>query len=167
MENKLKKLYLGDKKLKAIYKIITKHPDYILYKAVSVNLKYKRAKEKNNKFKILYYGLTVNRMASKYNLELYGKYGDGLKIWHGNIIINNNANLGDNVQLHGNNCIGQKNGKAPTIGNNVDIGYGATIIGDIKIANNITIGANSLVNKEFLEEGVIIAGCPAKIIKRK
>ena len=71
--------------------------------------------------------------------------------------------------MHGNNCIGN-NGKEVkaclTIGNNVDIGYGATIIGDIKIADNIIIGANSLVNKSFLESGVVIAGCPAKVIKK-
>ena len=76
--------------------------------------------------------------------------------------------MGDNVKLHGSNCIGN-NGfidKAPKIGNNVDIGFGAILIGDIEIADDIIIGANALVNKSFLEKGVTIAGVPAKIIKK-
>ena len=70
--------------------------------------------------------------------------------------------------MHGNNCIGNNGinlNKCPKIGNNVDIGYGATIIGDIEIADNIIIGANSLVNKSFLESNIIIAGIPARKIK--
>lgn len=148
--------------------MISMHPDYIFYKAVNINRKYRKYKEEKNIIMMLFYGIKANRMAVKYNLELYGKFGDNLRIWHSNIVINGNAKIGDNVQLHGNNCIGEKkDGKAPIIGNNVEIGYGANIIGDIKIANNIIIGANSLVNKSFEEEGVVIAGCPAQIIKKK
>ena len=36
--------------------------------------------------------------------------------------------------------------------------------GDIRIANNVTIGANSVVNHSFEKEGAVIAGSPAKII---
>lgn len=153
--------------IKKIYKIITRHPDAIFMKAIKIFKKYKRYKEKGQLFKMFYYGTKANKLASLYNLELYGDIGENVKIWHGNIIINNNAIIGDNVQFHGNNCVGEKsNGGAPKIGKNVDIGFGAVIIGDIEIADNIVIGANSLVNKSFLEEGVIIAGCPAKIIRK-
>lgn len=54
---------------------------------------------------------------------------------------------------------------APTIGNNVEIGFGAVIIGKIKIADGIKIGANSVVTKSFLEPNITIAGVPAKKIK--
>lgn len=164
---KINELYLGNNKLKALYKIISNHPDYIFLKVVKVNYCYRKYKDSNNKLLAIYYGMKANRMAVKYNLELYGKFGKNLRIWHSNIVINGNAVLGNDIQLHGNNCIGEKkDGRAPIIGNNVEIGYGANIIGDIKIANNVIIGANSLVNKSFEEEGVIIAGCPAKIIKK-
>ena len=53
---------------------------------------------------------------------------------------------------------------APTIGNNVEIGFGAVIIGKI-IADGIKIGANSVVTKSFLEPNITIAGVPAKKIK--
>lgn len=159
-------LYLSNNILKRIYKRITKHPDYIFYKAVIIHRKYRYAKDKNNKLLIFLYSFIANRISSKYNLELYGKFGRNLRIWHGNIIINGKAQIGNNVQLHGNNCIAEKNNKAPKIGNNVDIGFGSIILGGIVIADNVVIGANSLVNKSFVEEGVVIAGCPAKIIKK-
>lgn len=162
----LRKIYLPKNMFLRFYKILSKHPDYIFYKSVKVHKKYKDHKDKNNKLLAYIYGMKANRYSSKYNLELYGKYGKNLRIWHGNIIINGHAVLGDNVQLHGNNCIGEKNGKAPNIGDNVDIGFGAVILGDVSIANNVIIGANAVVTKSFLEEGVVIAGCPAKIIKK-
>lgn len=53
-------------------------------------------------------------------------------------------------------------GKAPVIGNNVEIGVGAKIIGDIYIADNIKIGAGAVVTKSFYEEGITLVGIPAK-----
>ena len=54
---------------------------------------------------------------------------------------------------------------APKIGNNVEIGFGAVIIGKVIIADGIKIGANSVVTKSFLEPNITIAGVPAKKIK--
>lgn len=165
--NNEKKLYYPNNKIKRVFKIITNHPDIIFYRAVRIFRKYYIAKKEKNKIKIVFYGIVANRYARKYNLELYGHYGKNLRIWHSNIIINGNAILGDNINLHGNNCIGNngKDSKAPVIGNNVDVGYGAVIIGNIKIGNNVKIGANSTVTKSF-EEGVTIAGSPAKVISK-
>lgn len=47
------------------------------------------------------------------------------------------------------------------------IGSGAKIIGNVKIADNCVIGANSVVIKDFLEEGITIAGVPAKKISNR
>ena len=161
-----KNLYLSNNLVKKIYKILSNHPDYVFYKAVKIHRKYRLFKEKNNKILSFFYGVRANRISSKYNLELYGKFGRNLRIWHGNIVINGDAVIGDNCEFHGNNCIGNKgSGKAPILGDNVDIGYGAVIIGDIKIANNVKIGANAVVTKNIEEPGVIVAGVPAKIIK--
>ena len=95
-------------------------------------------------------------------------FEEGLSIEHcGNIVINPKARIGKHCRLHGNNCIGN-NGfidEAPTIGNNVDIGFGAVVIGNIHIADNIKIGANAVVNKSFYEQGITIAGVPARRVK--
>ena len=89
----------------------------------------------------------------------------GLRIWHyGSIIVNGNSTIGENCQFHGNNCIGNKglpSSKAPHIGNNVDIGVVAVIIGDIFIADNVKIGANAVVVNSCYEEGGILVGNPA------
>ena len=52
------------------------------------------------------------------------------------------------------------------VGNHVWIGQGAIILKGAKIPSNCIVGAKSLVNKKFEEENCIIAGIPAKIIKR-
>ncbi len=94
----------------------------------------------------------------------------GLSIAHrGTIVVHPNAKVGANCRIHVCVVIGATGGssKAPIIGDNVYIGTGAKIIGDIKIADNIAIGANSLVNKSFYEEGITIAGNPAKKISNK
>ena len=51
---------------------------------------------------------------------------------------------------------------AATIGDNVFIGTGAKIIGDITIANDVAIGAGAVVTKDILEAGITVAGVPAK-----
>ena len=51
----------------------------------------------------------------------------------------------------------------PHIGNNVFIGFNASIIGPVKIADNAVIAPHSLVNTD-IGEGEIFAGCPAKKI---
>ena len=52
----------------------------------------------------------------------------------------------------------------PTIGDNVWIGPGVKLFGKIVIGNNNQIGANAVVNKSFVEDGIAIAGVPAKKI---
>lgn len=87
-------------------------------------------------------------------------FGKGLSISHiGTIVVNHEARIGENCRLHV--CVNIGTG-SPQIGNNVYIGPGAKIFGKIKIANGIKIGANAVVNKDFLIEGKTIVGVPAK-----
>lgn len=119
----------------------------------------------------VFYDRRRNKLGNLLGIEIGPNcFGKGLTVYHiGSIIVNPYARIGENCKLHGANCIGN-NGKTdgvPHIGNNVDIGYGAVIIGDIVIADNVTIGANSVVNKSVLEQGCIVAGVPATIIRHK
>ena len=95
----------------------------------------------------------------------------GLSISHpGTIIVNPAAKIGRNCRIHPGTNIGTKAGykdKVPKIGNNVYIGPGAKIFGDITIADGIAIGANAVVNKSFLEKNITIAGVPARKINDK
>jgi serine O-acetyltransferase len=99
-------------------------------------------------------------------------FGPGLAISHvGTIIVNGNVRVGENCRIHVCTVIGTKagtNGKVtPKIGNNVYIGPGAKIFGDVEIADGVAVGANSVVNKSFTEPNIGIAGIPAKKINNK
>ncbi len=93
--------------------------------------------------------------------------GPGLCLVHyGSIVIGDNAIIGSNCRIQEGVTIGATNGssKSATIGNNVFIGTGAKIIGDICIANDVAIGANAVVCKSVEEPGTTWGGVPAKKI---
>ena len=95
-------------------------------------------------------------------------FGPGLSIPHyGTIVVNSNARIGANCRLHVGVNIGASGGsiKAPCLGDNVYIGPGAIIFGDIQIADNVTIGANATVNRSCGQANVVLAGSPANIVK--
>lgn len=97
-------------------------------------------------------------------------FGAGLHISHyGSVIVSAKAKVGEFCVIHGCTNIGQSEGadeKAPVLGDNVYIGPGAKLFGDITIGNNVMIGANSVVNKSFGND-CRVAGVPAKIISNK
>jgi serine O-acetyltransferase len=95
-------------------------------------------------------------------------FGPGLAIIHyGTIVVNSNAKFGKNCRIHASVNIGASGGspKAPQLGDNIYIGPGTVIFGDIRIGNNVAISANSTVNKTIEGNNILIAGSPAKKIK--
>ena len=99
-----------------------------------------------------------------------GIVGKGLGIAHiGNIVINSKCIIGDNLRIHEGVTLGATSGSdaAPIIGNNVFIGSGAKVIGEIRIADDVAIGANAVVVKDINEPGTTWAGVPAKKISDK
>lgn len=120
------------------------------------------------KIRALLYRIRLSRWQNKYAIHIpINCCGKGLRIMHvGPILINLKATLGENVALHINTSIvaGGNTSFAPAIGNGVVIGVGAVVLGGITLADNIAVGANAVVNKDFLEENIAIAGVPAKKI---
>lgn len=123
-----------------------------------------------NKVLYQYYQRKKNKLGARLGITIWHNVADeGLCIWHyGSVIVNGHAKIGKNCQLHGENCIGNKGDfdkKAPILGDNVDVGVGAKIIGDIYIANNVKIGANAVVTKSCYRDGAVLVGVPAREIK--
>ena len=58
-----------------------------------------------------------------------------------------------------------KNLKSPVTVNDVTIGYGAKVSGDVIVGNNVTIGANAVVIKD-VPDNCVVGGVPAIIIGR-
>lgn len=152
----------------------TNAPNYILKKY----LKYLRTYEyhlnnaKGSRYHTYlgyYYERKKNRLGNRLGIEIGPNcFGKGLSIWHsGSIIINPSVRAGENCVLRGANCIGN-NGtidKNPVLGDNVELGYGAIIFGDVTIASNTIIGANTVVNRPIEDEGGTYVGIPAKKVR--
>ena len=97
--------------------------------------------------------------------------GKGLFIDHGTgVVIGETAIIGKNVTIfHGVTLGGtgkEKGKRHPTIGNNVFIGSGAKLLGNITIGDNVKIGANAVIVKD-VPSNVTIVGVPGKIVKIK
>jgi len=92
--------------------------------------------------------------------------GNGFVIDHfGGIIISGYAKFGANCRIRNGVVVGLKNVEepiAPVIGDNVDIGSGAKVLGPIRIGNNVRIGANAVVLCDVPDNHMAV-GVPAVI----
>lgn len=83
----------------------------------------------------------------------------------GGIVISGYAKFGDDCRIRNGVVVGLKSVNepcAPTIGNHVDIGAGAKILGNIKIGNHVYIGANAVVICDVPDNSIAV-GVPAVI----
>ena len=87
----------------------------------------------------------------------------------GDIIISGDAVFGDDVVIRNGVTVGlRRTGVrgAPIIGNRVDIGAGAKILGPVRIGDDVAIGANAVVLTDVPANSIAV-GVPAKIIPRQ
>lgn len=93
----------------------------------------------------------------------YDALGYGTVIPHyGTIVVGGSNTIGKYAVLQTSTCISD-NGKK--IGDALYLATGVKITSKIVLGDNISIGANSLVNKDCLQNNVLLGGMPAKIIK--
>lgn len=106
----------------------------------------------------------INNCHVHYSTEI----GKNTVIAYGGIgvIIHKDAIIGQNCVIESNVTIGGRSNikTLPIIGDNVFIGTGAKVLGNIRVGNNSIIGANAVVIKD-VPENSIVAGVPAKIIR--
>ena len=96
--------------------------------------------------------------------------GPGLYLGHAyNITINPHAILGSNINIHKGVLIGQENRGdrqgCPTIGNMVWIGINASIVGRIRIGDDVLIAPNAFVNRDIPSHSVVF-GNPCQVKHR-
>jgi serine O-acetyltransferase len=99
------------------------------------------------------------------------RIGEGLYIGHfGGIVVNELSVIGKNCNLSHEVTLGQTNrGKrkgCPVIGDNVYIGPGAKLIGNVTLGSNVAVGTNCVVTHDVPENGVVV-GVPGKVISRQ
>ena len=95
--------------------------------------------------------------------------GAGILIDHGmGVVIGETAELGDRITIYHGTTLGgtgkEKGKRHPTVGNNVVIGAGSKVLGNIKIGSNSKIGANSVVIND-VPEGATVVGIPGRVVK--
>lgn len=98
------------------------------------------------------------------------KIGKGFFIDHGmGVVVGETAVIGDNVLLYQGVTLGgtglEKGKRHPTIGNNVVIGAGAKVLGNITVGDNSYVGANAVVIKDVPPNSTVV-GVPGRITKQ-
>jgi serine O-acetyltransferase len=112
----------------------------------------------------------ISRHITGIEIHPGAQIGKRFFIDHGiGVVIGETAIIGDNVLLYQGITLGgtglEKGKRHPTIGNNVVIGAGAKVLGNITIGDNSYIGANAVVVKDVPPNSTVV-GVPGRITKQ-
>jgi serine O-acetyltransferase len=110
----------------------------------------------------------IGRFCTGIEIHPGAKIGEGFFIDHGmGVVIGETAEIGENVVLYQGVTLGgtslQKVKRHPTLGNNVVVGVGAKLIGDISIGENSKIGAGSVVVTSVPANATVV-GVPGRVV---
>jgi serine O-acetyltransferase len=99
------------------------------------------------------------------------KIGKRLFIDHGHgVVIGETAEVGDDVLLYQGVTLGgtgnQRGKRHPTVGNRVVVGTGAAILGNIRLGNDVKVGAGSVVVHSVPDDSTVV-GIPAKVVRTR
>lgn len=117
-------------------------------------------------YRVLYHGVTLT---TGIDLPYATKLGRRIRFWHhGGTVVSARA-VGDDVHIRHNTTVGVARRGAPVdelpiIGNRVDIGVGAAILGPIVVADDTVIGGNAVVIRSN-RPGETLVGVPARTLR--
>jgi len=99
------------------------------------------------------------------------RIGEGLFIDHGmGVVIGETTVIGDNCHLTQGVTLGGTSNRHekrhPTLGNNVVVGAGAKILGNIHIGDNVSVGANAVVIHDVPPNSTVV-GVPGRVTRRE
>jgi serine O-acetyltransferase len=113
----------------------------------------------------------LGRFMSGIEIHPGATIGKGLFIDHGmGVVIGETSIIGDNVTLFQGVTLGgtgkEKGKRHPTLGNNVVVGAGAKILGNIHIGDNVSVGANAVVLENVPANSTVV-GVPGRVARRE
>ena len=114
------------------------------------------------RIKCNYYHYRYKKISLRLNFSIGPDvFGYGLLIPHyGTIVINSMARVGNYAVVHTcTNIAGKK-----IVGDALFLATGSQIVGDITIGDNVSVAANSLVNKDC-GNNLLVGGVPARVIR--
>ncbi len=146
--------------------------DFIFYHRVRYMVYFRLAQ--NTKSKLIKFNCErkLYLLCRKYGIEIKTntKIGEGFCMIHPyNITVSPLAVLGKNVNMYKGSTIGNNTGNpvgAPVIGDCVQIGINATVIGGITIGDDVVIAPNAFVNCDVPSHSVVV-GNPCKIYHKE
>ncbi len=115
--------------------------------------------------------MAINQLFTNIDIHPGATIGENVFIDHGiGVVIGETAIIGDNVTIYQGVTLGgvslNPGKRHPTIQDDVTIGAGAKVLGNITIGKESRIGANSVVVKDVPPYSTVV-GIPGKVIKRK
>ena len=160
---------LGDFILQRPKYLIKKYLFYLRKSEYALNVLQKKGyfTSKFGRVLQIYYRYKMRKLSWKLGFQFYENVlGPGVKILSfGTIIINPGAKIGKNCTIFPGVTIGGKSkNEFPVIGDNCYIGFGAKIIGGIKVGDNAFISPNAVVIKD-VHANTVVGGIPSKFIK--
>ncbi len=122
-------------------------------------------------FYVLYRAaFTLVQMLTGIELPCEVKLGRRFRIeHHSGIVINGTAQFGDDCVVRNGVTVGVRHTfepGSPVIGNRVDIGAGAKVLGPIRIGDDVAIGANAVVIRDVPSNSIAV-GIPARVVPRQ
>lgn len=159
-------IYKLDPACKSVFEAI------FLYPVVRALISYRIAHYFYKKNYTTFARFLSQRARKKTGIEIHpgAKIGENFFIDHGmGVVIGETAEIGDRVHLYHNVTLGgtgneKEKKRHPTIGNDVIIGTGATVLGPVKIGDRCKIGAGAVVLSDIPPDHTAV-GIPAKIVR--
>jgi serine O-acetyltransferase len=113
----------------------------------------------------------VSRFLTGIEIHPGAKIGRRFFIDHGmGVVIGETTEIGDDVLLYQGVTLGgtgnEKGKRHPTLGNRVVVGTGAKVLGNIRIGDDVKIGAGSVVVKPVPDHSTVV-GIPGRIVRRR
>ena len=112
----------------------------------------------------------ITRIITGIEIHPAAKIGRRFFIDHGEgVVIGATTEIGDDVLIYQQVTLGgtgKEHGKRhPTLGNNVIVGAGAKVLGNIKLGNFVRVGAGSVVVEDVPEYSTVV-GVPGRIVQQ-
>ena len=119
---------------------------------------------------VLYHAVLVpTRIVTGVHIGTGARIGRRFVIEHGFVVVNARAVIGDDVVVRPGVVIGNRHldrpHAVPVVGNRVNIGAGAKLLGDIRVGDDAAIGANAVVLRD-VPAGHVALGVPATVRPR-
>ena len=112
----------------------------------------------------------VSRFLTGIEIHPGARIGSSFFIDHGmGVVIGETTVIGNNVTIFQGVTLGgtgkEKGKRHPTLGNNIVVGVGAKILGNIVIGDNVKVGANSVVLESVPPDSTVV-GVPGRVVKQ-